>query len=556
MTASAMWPFTPSTRGRSTLWTIVPILLIGACLISNVVWDLADQKVWDWDPCGYAIATLQLWDTTSLGLWEWLDAMAHAWPDKPPLMIWLGQFFIPLRHLTGEVEPALLAVNIFAAGVTLALVYVTVLRLGATIFAATIGVLACASGPAFVGLTGRYMVEMTQCMGAAVMTYAACGIERRSAVRGISLATMGVVFSFLSKASSMTFVVPLLVYVFVACWLGRKHRPATRPMDFIWLFVAAVTVAALLIWYFINWNAVVQHFVNATDSQTALYYGKPVILGEKLFLWLGVFALAVSPLPGLLAAVALLIVTGLLVEIVGFRGKSILENLERLRQNETLFALALAGTVALTILAFSLQINEDTRYILPLVPLTAVLLAWSLSILRSNLLARLALIVFSTNAIVCHAYAHGIDPAKLTVFNYLQKVGSNADDKVLLTRMVRSTCQTSLGDRTNLIVVNYPSLSGSNATFYSIKDGLVRGYRCRYSDLPISFDESDVNAVVNMIASLNPPYVISVVPERQPKAEFYNRIAKPITESLERDPRFEVIAGLSDDYLLIFRIAR
>jgi dolichyl-phosphate-mannose-protein mannosyltransferase len=551
-----MWPFTPSTRGRSTLGTIVPIVLIGACLISNVIWDLADQKVWDWDPCGYAIATLQLWDATSLGLWNWLDAMAHAWPDKPPLMIWLGQFFIPLRHLTGEVESALLAVNIFGAGVTLALVYVTGRRLGATIFVAAIGVLACASSPAFVGLTGRYLVEITQCMAAAVMTYAACGIERRSAVRGISLATMGVVFSFLSKASSMTLVVPLLIYVLVACWLGRKHRPVTRPMDFVWLFVAAVSVAALLIWYFINWNAVIQHFIDATNSRTALYYGKPVILGEKVSLWLGGFALALSPLPGLLPAVALLIVAGLLVEIGRLRGTPVLEGLERLRRNETLFALALAGTVTLTILAFSLQINEDTRFITPLVPLTAALLAWSLSILRSNLLAYLALTVFSINAIACHAYAHGIDPAKLTVFSYLQKVGLNADDKELLTRMVRSTCQPSLGNRINIIVVNNPSFSGSNATFYSIKDSLALGYRCRYSDLPVSFDESDINAVVNKIISLDPPYVISVVPERQSKAEFYNRIAKPITQSLQRDSRFEVIAGLSDDYLLIFQIVR
>jgi hypothetical protein len=227
--------------------------------------------------------------------------------------------------------------------------------------------------------------------------------------------------------------------------------------------------------------------------------------------------------------------------------------LKRLVENGTLFALAVAGIVVLTILAFSLQINEDTRFLLPLIPLIATLVAWSLSVLHNRTLSGVALIVFSVNVAVSHAYAHDLDPARLNVFNYLQKVSRNTDHKVLLTRMVSSTCQAGLGDRTNLIVVDYPTLNGNNAFFYSLKEGLDRAYHCIYSH--IGFLVSDVQVALDRIEALNPPYIISAVPERQDAPNKFNRIARSATEYLQHDRRFELAQG-SGDYLLIFRRAK
>ena len=53
---------------RWITWRIAPVFVIGACLTSNFIWDLHDQKVWDGDPSAYADSTLLLWDTRSLGL--------------------------------------------------------------------------------------------------------------------------------------------------------------------------------------------------------------------------------------------------------------------------------------------------------------------------------------------------------------------------------------------------------------------------------------------------------------------------------------------------------
>jgi hypothetical protein len=104
-----------------------------------------------------------------------------------------------------------------------------------------------------------------------------------------------------------------------------------------------------------------------------------------------------------------------------------------------------------------------------------------------------------------------------------------------------------------LIVVNYPTLNANNALFYSIKEGLDKGYHCSYSN--IVFLESDVQVALKRIEMLNPPYIISVAPGRQDAENNFNRIAGPVTEYLQRDRRFELAAG-SGDYLLIFRRAK
>jgi hypothetical protein len=44
---------------------------------------------------------------TLLGPIEWLISSADTLPGASPIIAWIGQFFVPLRHLTGEFESAI-----------------------------------------------------------------------------------------------------------------------------------------------------------------------------------------------------------------------------------------------------------------------------------------------------------------------------------------------------------------------------------------------------------------------------------------------------------------
>src|SRR3984893_15452921 len=182
------------------------IAFAGSCL----AWVLMDQSVWPRDEAFYGDFTLQVWA-------GWLDAMFHPlFGLMPPLIVWTGQFFVPLRHLTGDFESALLLLNVAASCGALTLIYFISRNITRDRVAALIGMLVCASSPLFVAMTLLYRVEAVQSLTVAVMMFAALQATRLSTVSMTALLFIGVSLGLLAKASSITFVLPLLVYVGVS----------------------------------------------------------------------------------------------------------------------------------------------------------------------------------------------------------------------------------------------------------------------------------------------------------------------------------------------------
>src|ERR1700730_14492993 len=148
------------------------IAFAGSCL----AWVLMDQSVWPRDEAFYGDFTLQVWA-------GWLDAMFHPlFGLMPPLIVWTGQFFVPLRHLTGDFESALLLLNVAASCGALTLIYFISRNITRDRVAALIGMLVCASSPLFVAMTLLYRVEAVQSLTVAVMMFAAWQAARLSTV--------------------------------------------------------------------------------------------------------------------------------------------------------------------------------------------------------------------------------------------------------------------------------------------------------------------------------------------------------------------------------------
>src|ERR1035441_3305935 len=99
------------------------IALIAAMVVPSTIWILNDHSVWPWDHAMYGDWTLRIWQSHMLGPLGWLNFMVHALGGTPPLIAWAGQFFVPLRHLTGEFESAILFLNVCVATGTLLFIY-------------------------------------------------------------------------------------------------------------------------------------------------------------------------------------------------------------------------------------------------------------------------------------------------------------------------------------------------------------------------------------------------------------------------------------------------
>jgi hypothetical protein len=529
------------------------IAFIALLMVPSVIWILNDQSVWPWDHARYGDWTLRTWRAHLLGPVGWLNFMIHAVGGTPPLIVWAGQFFVPLRHLTGDFESAILFLNVGAAIGALLLVYLTVRRLGAGVFAGLGAVAACGSSQLFIGLIHNYLTEMVQCSSVASMMFVAWHAEKRSHVRMFALTVAAVAMCFLSKASSAQFVLPFLTYIGVALFIARgQPRHPTRSSDFALLLLAVAIMVATVAWYLVNWKATVGHFLEATSSDIALFYGSPVQIGMKLKFWTNTLSLSLSPFS--VVAFCMAITIGLAIAtLVARLWKMPLRRWAELSvQNGLLFILALTGTVCLTVLGYSLQINEDTRFILPLIPMIAVLLGWALSVLGSRVLTVVFLIAFAVNAVLAHAYTFRSDPAHITPISWLSQIVPDPADKRLLTAGVQATCRPDIADRYNIIGVNYLRLNGNSANFFAEKERYNNGYGCYYMAFGYGSDEQNFQHALKKITEIAPPYILTVSPDKQFPPDFVNLVSKPLAEFLTHDPRYTLVSE-TNGYLRIYR---
>jgi hypothetical protein len=520
-----------------------------------------DQRVWSWDQAMYGLTTLRLWNARLDGVETWMEAMIHATPTNPPLLVWIGQFLVPMQKFIGELESTLLLVNILAAGATLTLLYLTARRFGPGLVAALAAVLICAGSQIFIELNNQYMLEAMQCCAAASMMFAAWRVEQRSWMRIFSLLSLTTAFSFLTKASSVTFVLPLLTYGIIALIIMRRRvKPALRFTDVMLLLAAVMLTGAALKWYTANWESLVAHFITATVSDETLYWGSPLHFPTKIAFWTSSLATALSPFVAFAICLCILVAAALAITLTLSYDKKLSLWAEALVENGGLFALALTGTVIATLLTFSLQINEDRRFLLPLIPLISVLVGWSLSVARHRAITVSILCALGLNAIVTRVYAHGGNPLYLlpehfagTPYFWTTRVHPELHDKLLLIEAIRSSCRRETGQQSVFVAVDYDNLNINSANFYSEKERTITGLRCQYENYG-SF-QTDVQHALNVINRARSGYVLTVAPDKQPSVNAINVVSKPVAEHLAQDPQYE-LAWSVNDYILIYRRVR
>jgi 4-amino-4-deoxy-L-arabinose transferase-like glycosyltransferase len=523
-------------------------------LAPSAIWVLRDQSVWPWDQAVYGGWTLRTWQAKYAGPLGWLDAWLHVFPGRPPLIAWVGQLFVPFRHLTGGFESAMLLSNLAVAAGTLVLIYRLARECSATWMETMVALIACGGSTFFVGLTHQYLTELLQCFTTASMMFVACRAERRLVIRTVLLMLIAVSLSFAAKASSAPFVLPFLVYATLVLIVTRgRARPAVGKRD-AFLFIAAAAIAAAIVaWYVINWEATVAHFIEATTGKEALFYGSPAVLSTKLRYWILTLGVALSPITVIPAAICTVIMVGIGVAVVRLWKVPVRDLIFVAIENGTIFALVLAATILLTVLTFSLQINEDQRYVLSLIPMIAILLSWSLSVLRQKMLTAVFLCALAASTVVVNSFSFGLNVPNVADMPWNWQLHFDRNDAVLLSTAVRASCPPENANRTNLFIVNYIRLNEHSANFYAEKDSYTTGYRCYYWSL--GFAKNDVESALDRLNAVAPPYVITVAPGRQPPPDFTNVRSKDVTLFLASDPHY-LLMTKPGDYLQIYRKVR
>jgi len=535
---------------RHSVAALAPWAIIAAFAISCSIWDWSDQRVWPWDQAAYGEWTLKMWGARLHGLDAWIQALTYLNAGQPPALTWIAQFFAPLGGVTGSYEFALLMANVLASTCTLALVYLTCRRLGADILSASAGVVLCGGSGIMLSITTTYMTEALHATACTTMMFAALHADRRSLLRTFALCLAAVSFSFLVKSSSITFVAPMLTYATVAVLISRGGRARTQPLDFLFLMGAGALLGVSLLWYQTNWSRVVEHFISST---TDTRWGHSVQILEKLKFWLGNFADAYSPYKFFTAGLALMFVAGLCVAVVRLMATAPKNLLVSAVRDGSLYVLAVLGMIAATLLAFSLQVNEDIRFLAPTIPPGAVLFAWSVSQFKLKVIRLLLCAVVTVSAVVNHAYAFGFDPLRLGWQHWSGPVERDARDKARLEAAVRRTCIGVAGTPpvTNFIAASYPALNANSIAFYAVKLAKHAAPACLFRH---SSDEPDPDRVIELIHQVRPLYIVAINPNAPPSWKYVNAVAPPVATRLLGDPLYRVLADPPSG-LLLFQIS-
>jgi hypothetical protein len=521
-------------------------LLAALLLVPSFFWIAEDRRVWPWDQAWYGEVSVNSWYWLNHSPVRWVQTMADDLNLKPPAIVWIGQFFVPLKHLLGSVEVSLLS---FVALTQLVLLLI-LFKIGSIISpkslpGAASGVMFAVGAQLFVGLSHQYFVEPLQAVAVAWAFVIALQARERPGCNTLLHLVANLTFGLLVKASTPAYCwIPWLYSLSVV--LKKRKDISFSDQWKLRRFRAFATVTAALaivgvLWYLRHLRDVWRHVREASSSDIALEYGARDTVLHKLGTWLTIVDQSFfSPYVGWACVIAVCVAAVSL-----WQGRH-----SRSKEDSDCSPIAFLSVVqvASLLLLFSINIGVDARYAYAMLPCLAILFIRVCVALPRNAIVAMLLLCGARWAIVSHAsFAEGKGIENQSEWLYgPQRDGTEFDE---LTRAVRFT--STGADRYNMIAVEYPWLNANSAAFLAAENRLTTGVRSAY--VSIGYAQKDLDSAMRRIAEFHVVYIVTLAPDSQdPTPNFLNVVSRALAERVEHDDRFMPLQFPSKTGIMIF----
>ncbi|HEY4360901.1 MAG TPA: hypothetical protein VGN17_08030 [Bryobacteraceae bacterium] len=520
------------------------IYLALAILMAPVAWWLAqDRAVWLWDQSWYGEVSTDLWFYAShFSLREWATAMIYEMNLKPPGVVWIGQFFVPLHALFGDIENALLV----SVLVTQALLLWTIYKIGEALKPAHswtpfVGVIFAAATQSFVGLSHQFMVEPLQALAVAWVVLIAAKVDEWPGARILVHLAAATLLGALAKLTTPAYCLLFYPYIAYRMFMLRSLRPWREMFSSEWsrissrlvivLFALIVPVTAL--WYTLNAKAVWQHARDSASGEIALAYGFRGSFFQKLLVWTGLLNQTILS-PYLAWTLALACVAALLY--FPFQTRA------------ALFTLSLAQ-IAIVLALFSLADAVESRYLYALIVFVSISVTVLCSSTPRGALLFLVLVPCAVQWSFTNNAASGRPTSRSSVSPLLIAADPGTVHYQELTRIVALT--SNARGRYNVVGVEEPWLNANGASFFAAKQRLATGIRSFYTSL--GYAEKDAAVALKRLDDLNTHYLITLDEQHQNAApNFLNAVSLSVLKAIRQDPRYRQLDFPSTQGVLIF----
>ena len=477
----------------------MPVAFAVAALIPSMIWIARDRSIWPWDPSWYGEVSNSLWATLRLHPGTWPTAMVHAFAAKPPLIAWVGEFFVPFGYRAGNVEVSLLVSVILTQVATLVVVWIAARRLTSSRVLALVAAAAVGGAPLFVSMAHEYFVEPIQTAAVAWVFLIIVSAHRWR--RSLTLAQLvaALAFGMLAKLSTPAYVVAPTLGALV---IAFRSRPSEQLEWFRDTRVVASAIVALLLsigaagWYSVNFEAARAH---ADLAQQSGLYGTSQAFLPSLREWFQRFIgteflswVWIAPLACIFGAICVAV----------FRRSAY-----RPTSGQIAAAAASAATVLLVLALFARQPNNDSRYLLPLAPALALLTVAVLAPIKRTVWPVVLAAALIAQLLVSNLQALGVSTPQAFAYPALR---SPTTPSFLheLEAIVRQTCTPAANNRISIVGGDFPWLNANTLTMLAAEKYALGGRNCYYT--PLGYAETDPNRAYTRLQGLKPPYYISL----------------------------------------------
>ena len=553
------------SAGHASLRRAAPTVVVAATLLlPSVAWIFADTAPFGGDQSQYGRAAVELYVAMIRGPHVWLHALLTNFPSKPNAHIWIGQFFVPLAHLIRSIDRALLLSLVVVQFMTILLIFGSVLEMEPRRYGAAVAAgLFVAAAPLFVTIGHYYLGETVQTLSTALFIYVVVHARRWN--RGFVCAALvgASAFALAAKQSQPLFCVwPGLFLVYEVARSRNAATTAAQRAGTFALTLAAVAFSALTAeWYWRNFAIVRIQMIGALSTPAVhTFWGRSDTYANTVMYWIGTARDAFFLHGSWLLWIAL--VTAAVVfrlrRRTGSRGNPI--------------ALIAALEIATVLLVFSTTYTRLVRFLLPLIPFVAILLAWSLLQIGSRVVTGVTIALLTLQFASTHLQALGYTPLRSRLILRADRTGTH---RRIVEGVVDVACSRSNDGRAIRSVLaidpSYPQLQGDwlgpePANFAAVKRGWWAGekdQRCRFDYFGGTFFGEPLDKAWADLVFDPPDSVVTVDPARYeiPSETFNPALDRKnlprMIALLTASPRFGVPSRLpADRGILVFESRR
>lgn len=356
-------------------------------LLPNFIWIALDKGIWTGDPVGYALNAVTLHDNLLTNLHDWIAKFFTGY--KAPLILWLGQLFVPFGYVMGSVNFALLLIPFVSGFATLFLLFRSFEMLFENKWIAFFGCLMVAAAPLYNGLARGFWIEPLQVAIVSWFIYVMVHAKNWPFYFALAQFLISGSLAMLTKVSSPLYLLaPSVVFWFMV--FSTKPSPVLNRKSMCWLLVALLFVLPTLLFYGYNFREMLAFAHFAANSPL---FAMP---SSKWQLWMQAMNTCIFlPLTFGLAMLLLLLAFIKTIKQADYKNFSVV------------FFVALLQTLIFFV-AWQNSVNADMRYFLPALPYFAILICWALNTIKNKMVTALTIAVFVFQFAKITAFSYGI----------------------------------------------------------------------------------------------------------------------------------------------------